>query len=132
MSSTLLLIHNDLERAKELQKTLAEYSPGIALSIAQNTGEVRQFPAPGMILLDVDQASPCTILSWLRHTEEYRSTPVIALASATHSSSLETLYQLGANSCILKSEGGIAAEVARGIGSYLKLLKGRSHAMRLC
>lgn len=132
MNSTLLLIHNDLERAKELQKTLIEHSPGIVLSVAQNTGEVRKFPAPGMILLDLDQASPFTILSWLRHTEEYRRTPVIALASATHSSSLQTLYELGANSCILKSDGRIAAEVARGIGSYLKLLNGRSHVMRLC
>jgi CheY-like chemotaxis protein len=124
MDSTLLLIHSDLDQAGVLCNAFKQVVPEIVLSLARDTMEVRQCPIPGMILLDLDQSAPFEILKWLRYHDSYRRIPVIALASSPEPGEVTQAYELGANSCVLKSEGGIAAEVARGIGTYLKVLQG--------
>jgi len=126
---SLLLIHSDLDQAGALSSVLTEATPDIVLSLARDTVEVERLPIPGMILLDLDHSAPFSILEWLRYHKSYRPIPVIALASS-ESSDINQAYKLGANSCVLKSEGGIAAEVARGIGTYLKVLNARQDEFR--
>jgi CheY-like chemotaxis protein len=126
MDSSLLLIHNDPVQVDVLSTVLAQAAPDIILAIARNTHEVSRHPIPGMILLDLDHSTPFDILKWLRYHESYRPIPVIALASATKQDEVNQAYELGANSCLLKSDGSIAAEVARGIGTYLRVLKGQT------
>ena len=54
----------------------------------------------------------------------YSQVPVIALTSSQTSDRINRAYELGVNSCVMKSEsGGLQSEVARGIGSYAKCLK---------
>ena len=125
MDSALLLIHSDLEQAGALGNVLTQATPGIAFSVARDTQEVCRYPIPGMILLDLDQSAPFAILRWLKYQERYRRIPVITLASSPDPAQVNQAYELGANSCVLKAEGGIAAEVARGIGTYLKVLNAR-------
>ncbi len=123
---SLLLIHNDLEKAGALSSVFNQAAPDVVLSVARDTQEVRRHPIPAMILLDLDHGSPFAILQWLKCTEGYEQIPVIALASSADSSGVNEAYKFGANSCVLKREGEIASEVARGIGTYLRVLK--SHA----
>lgn len=61
-------------------------------------------PRPSLILLDL--TLPGTdgkdILKQLKQQENLRSIPVIAVSSSNHSKEIESLYQLGVNSYILK------------------------------
>jgi DNA-binding NarL/FixJ family response regulator len=122
MDPSLLLIYHDRKQAAPLKTVLTSAIPEVVLTIAINTQEARRCPKPRMILLDLDHTSRFKILKWLRCEEIYKPIPVIALTSAAGTDEVNQAYELGINSCVLKSANGIAFEVARGIGTYLKVL----------
>jgi DNA-binding response OmpR family regulator len=96
------------------------------ISVAETTEEIQGTPLPELILLDLDHWRPPSleILKWLRSQKPYARIPVIALTSAGATDRVSRAYELGANSCVMKHEnGGLIEDVARGIGSYAKVLQ---------
>lgn len=119
----VLLIHKERARDVLYRKTLSEAEPAIEVSFAETMEDVRSFPLPEVILLDLSSPSSLEILLWLRSEKHYDRIPVITLTSSEDAAPVNRAYELGANSCVMKSENGLLAETARGIAGFARVLK---------
>ncbi len=125
MDPSLLLIHDDREEDVQLRTALRYAVPRLDIWVARHLDDVRTFPPPKLILLDLDLPQPgaLDVLQWLRSGEPYERIPVIVLTSPQGASQVDRALELGANSCLLKPEKGEVLDgVARGIGTYARLL----------
>lgn len=118
MESTLLLIHGDREEDVQFRTVLKRTTPGLDLSIACNPDQVRVFPPPKLILLDLDLCEPSAfeMLKWLRSGQPYERIPVIVMSSSQETNHVNRALELGATSCLLKPADSDLDGVARGIG----------------
>ena len=126
MELRLLLIHGDRPRDLLYKTILSSVEPAMDISIAQTREEIESHPLPVLILLDLDLSLPSSleILEWLRSEKSYHQIPVIALTSTQTADRVNRAYELGANSCVMKTENGLMAEIARGIASFARILSG--------
>ena len=137
--SVLLVVDNaDLSR---LAVGFMRAAPHIRLCIANDAIEAKAYlsgrddyadrdvhPIPQVILLDIDlpQKSGLELLRWMKADRGLTLLPVIVLTSCCESTDVNRAYELGANSCLLKSEDeAIMHDIARGIGDYASVLRRR-------
>lgn len=68
-----------------------------------------KFPLPSLILLDLHmpRMSGFEVLKWLRQDASLRHLPVIVLTASAMLTEVKTAYELGANSCLIKSSSPI-------------------------
>jgi DNA-binding NarL/FixJ family response regulator len=131
MDLRVLLIHGDRRSDSQYATSFCAAEPAISVSIAQTPQEVRNQPIPGIILLDLELSHPPSLdmLLWLRSEDPYTRIPVIAITSPRTAHHVNRAYELGANSCVMQDEsGGLVDEIARGIGSYARVLQSYAQA----
>ena len=120
----VLLIHGDSPNGYLHKTTLLGFEPTIDVSVARTADEIRELPVPTLILLDLVLPPSLEILQWFRSEKSYLPVPVIALSSPQTAERVGRAYELGANACVMKAEdGGLMDEVARGIGSYARVME---------
>lgn len=68
-----------------------------------------KFPLPSLILLDLHMPhmSGFEVLKWLRQDPGLRHLPVVVLTASAMLTEVKTAYELGANSCLIKSSNPI-------------------------
>jgi len=67
-------------------------------------GDRAQFPLPAFVLLDLKlpRRSGLEVLAWLRAQDGLRRLPVVMLTSSRQSQDVNSAYELGANSYLVK------------------------------
>ena len=111
--SQILLIEDNAIDADLIHHALQKIEAGLALSVARDGEEALTYfnrwdeglPLPIVILLDLQlpKISGFEILKELKTHPRYRLLPVVVLTSSNNVNDIQTAYQLGANSYILKS-----------------------------
>jgi len=68
-----------------------------------------KFPLPSLVLLDLHMPhmSGFEVLKWLRQDQALRHLPVVVLTASAMLTEVKTAYELGANSCLIKSSNPI-------------------------
>ncbi len=126
--STLLFLTDPQASDTGFLAALTKAAPH-ALCIAQRREEVVGYPAPHLVVFDLD-ASPESgfdTLRWMRRQPLYRQVPVVAVTSSRESGRIDQAYALGVNSCLIKPEDEISRDaIAAGIGAYSALLRSGS------
>lgn len=121
MSLRVLLIHADESHGAQSKASLLSAEPEMQVATAQSLHEVKSHPVPEVILLDLN--SSLEVLEWLRSEGPYLGVPVIALGSSATLDCVDRAYQLGANACVMTNDdGALREDIARGIGTYVKVL----------
>jgi DNA-binding response OmpR family regulator len=125
MDSTLLLIHGDRDEDVQLRAALRGANPGLHVHIARHPRDIDFYPAPQLILLDLDLCQPPALemLEWLRSGRLYDRVPLIVLSSSRETGYVTRALELGALSCVLKPATSASLDgIAKGIGMYAKFL----------
>ena len=91
------------------------------LRLAMQSGPDKANPLPKLVLLDLrlPQLPGHEVLRWVRQQPKCAKIPVIVLTSSNAATDIETAYQLGASSYIVKpSNPGELVEIAKLIRDY--------------
>ncbi len=119
MSATglILVAEDNPDDALLLRRAFHDAGVGVSLFVVSDgeeamrymNGEGRyadrnQFPAPSLILLDLEmpRMNGFQFLAWLRQEARLHQPPVIVITSSVFSATLRTAYLLGANSFLTK------------------------------
>lgn len=104
-SDDVLLIGLALKEAG-IQNPLVVLPDGVeAVDYLKGDGKYANRSLPSLILLDLHmpRMNGFEVLKWLRQTPTLKHVPVIVLTSSAMLTEVRTAYELGANSCLVKS-----------------------------
>jgi CheY-like chemotaxis protein len=111
--SQILLIEDNALDADLILHALVKLEAGVALSVARDGEEALEYlkrwdegmPTPVVILLDLQlpKISGFEVIKELKTHPRYRLLPIVVLTSSSNQDDIQTAYELGANSYILKS-----------------------------
>lgn len=115
---TILLVEDDSDDVLLIGLALKEAGILNPLSVARDGVEAVEylkgegkyadrlaFPLPTLVLLDLHmpRMSGFEVLKWLRQEATLKHLPVIVLTASVMLTEVKTAYELGANSCLVKS-----------------------------
>ena len=127
----ILLIEDDPNDVLLFKKAVAN-SPFKVDVVVLNDGEkaitflsqsrpASDHPHPDLVLLDLKlpKKSGFEVLTWIKQHPDLKVTPVVILSSSKQAQDLETAYQLGANSYLVKPTGFFELNnLVEDLGSY--------------
>ncbi len=127
----ILLIEDDPNDVLLFEKAVAN-SPFKVDVVVLNDGEkaitflsqsrpASDHPQPDLVLLDLKlpKKSGFEVLTWIKQHPDLKVTPVVILSSSKQAQDLETAYQLGANSYLVKPTGFFELNtLVEDLGSY--------------
>ncbi len=112
-NSTILLIEDSPLDADLIKRALQKVETGVTLNIARDGEEAIAYiqrwdnglPVPDVVLLDIQlpKINGFDVLKELKSHPRYRLLPVVMLTSSDNLDDVQTAYELGANSYVLKS-----------------------------
>lgn len=104
-SDDVLLIGLALKQAGILNRLIVLPNGVEAIQYLKGEGDYVERSLPSLILLDLHMPSMngFEVLKWLRQESTLKHVPVIVLTSSAMLSEIKTAYELGANSCLVKS-----------------------------
>ena len=103
----VLLIQRALKKANVVNPIQALRDGEKAISYLAGQGDYvdrQQYPLPFLILLDLKlpRRTGLEVLAWLRDQPGIRRTPVVILTSSQEEADIKRVYDLGANSYLVK------------------------------